>query len=114
MAKVPQARRHEMDKPEPRPGHITVTGDGYLSRPLAAAYLWRSRRGLRGRLSQISYYQPNGQMIFKKSGFATNMEQFRVDSVEDGVFVEKSRRSRKKARARRGRRGYQSSGRKES
>ena len=103
-----------MDEPELRPGHITVTGDGYLSRPLAAAYLWRSRRGLRGRLSQISYYLPDGQMIFKKSGFATNMEWFRVDSVDDGAFVEKSPRSRKKAREKRGRRGYKSSGGKKS
>ena len=101
-----------MDDPEFRPGHITVTGDGYLSRPLAAAYLWRSRRGLRGRLSQISYYLPDGQMIFKKTGFTTNMERFRVHPPDAGEMGEKSPGARKKHQKKHGREGSESSGRK--
>lgn len=112
LTEVPLARRHDMDEPELRPGHITVTGDGYLSRPLAAAYLWRSRRGLRGRLSQISYYLPDGQMIFKKAGFTTNMERFRVDSPDSGELVEKSPGSRKKHQKKHDHEGSKSSSRK--
>jgi len=69
-----------MDEQEIRPRFRATTYDGYLSLPLAAAYLWRSRRGLRGRLSQIVYYQPDGrQIIFKKSDSDAHMEKFRVD-----------------------------------
>lgn len=103
-----------MDEPELRTGHITVTGDGYLSRPLAAAYLWRSRRGLRGRLSQISYYLPDGQMIFKKSGFTTNMERFRVDPPDTGHNAEKAIGSRRRRQAGHGHGGGKSTGRKKS
>ncbi len=71
-----------MDEQEIRPRHITVTGDGYLSLPLAGAYLWRSRRGLRGRLSQIVYYRPDGrQIVFKKSDSKAYMEKFRARSA---------------------------------
>ncbi len=101
-----------MDEPEPRHGHITVTGDGYLSLPLEAAYLWRSRRGLRGRLSQISYYLPDGQMIYKKSGFTTNMERFRVDPAGTGEIAEKAFGPRKRQKGKHGNTGGKPSGRK--
>lgn len=71
-----------MDEQEIRPRHRTASGDGYLSLPLAAAYLWRSRRGLRGRLSQIVYYRPDGrQILFKKADSEAYMERFRVDPM---------------------------------
>jgi hypothetical protein len=71
-----------MDERKVRPRHITASSDGYLSLPLAAAYLWRSRRGLRGRLSQIVYYRPDGrQIVFKKSDSDAHMERFRVDPI---------------------------------
>ncbi len=69
-----------MDERKVLSRHITASSDGYLSLPLAAAYLWRSRRGLRGRLSQIVYYRPDGrQIVFKKSDSEAHRERFRVD-----------------------------------
>ncbi len=69
-----------MDEQEIRPRYKTTTYDGYLSLPLPASYLWRSRRGLRGRLSQIVYYRPDGrQIVFKKSDSEVYRERFRVD-----------------------------------
>jgi len=69
-----------MEAQEIRPRYSTISHDGYLSLPLAAAYLWRSRRGLRGRLSQIVYYRPDGrQILFKKADSLACMERFRVD-----------------------------------
>jgi hypothetical protein len=81
-----------MDERKIRPHHTTTTGDGYLSLPLAAAYLWRSRRGLRGRFSQIVYYRPDGrQIIFKKSDSGAHRERFRVDPVDLDALVEKKK-----------------------
>lgn len=61
-----------------------AAADGYLSRPLADAYLWRSRRGLRGRLSQIVYYRPDGrQFVFKRSDAAAYRERFCADFGKD-------------------------------
>ena len=85
-----------MDAQEIRPRHRTASGDGYLSLPLAYAYLWRSRRGLRGRLSQIVYYRPDGrQIIFKKSNSAAHTEKFHVDSIVPGALVPGPRRREK-------------------
>lgn len=73
-----------MEEQEFRPRYHTSAADGYLSRPLPAAYLWRSRRGLRGRLSQIVYYRSNGrQIVFKRSDSKVYRERFRVDSTQD-------------------------------
>ncbi|MGB5993991.1 MAG: hypothetical protein WBG20_01105 [Candidatus Deferrimicrobiaceae bacterium] len=78
-----ESEGQNMDERKIRPRHITASSDGYLSLPLAAAYLWRSRRGLRGRLSQIVYYRPDGrQIIFKKSDSDAYMEKFRVDPMD--------------------------------
>ncbi len=73
-----------MDEQDVRPRRGTFAADGYLSLPLPAAYLWRSRRGLRGRLSQIVYYRSDGQQIvFKRSDSKVYREMFRVDSTQD-------------------------------
>ncbi|MBK5095522.1 MAG: hypothetical protein JJE32_07570 [Deltaproteobacteria bacterium] len=86
-----------MDERKIRPRHITASSDGYLSLPLAAAYLWRSRRGLRGRLSQIVYYRPDGrQIVFKKSDTEAYMERFRVDPTDLDALVEKKKKKKKK------------------
>ncbi len=80
-----------MDEQEIRSRQTTPTGDGYVSLPLAAAYLWRSRRGLRGRLSQIVYYRPDGrQILFKKADSEACMERFRVDPMDHGAQGEKA------------------------
>ncbi len=72
-----------MEEQENRPRHKTIAADGYASLPLAAAYLWRSRRGLRGRLSQIVYYRSDGrQILFKKSDSGAYRERFRVDPAD--------------------------------
>jgi hypothetical protein len=84
-----------MDERKIRPRHRTAAGDGYLSLPLAAAYLWRSRRGLRGRLSQIVYYRPDGrQIIFKKSDSDACMERFRVDPIDLDALVKEATKAR--------------------
>ena len=89
-----------MDERKIRPRHITASSDGYLSLPLAAAYLWRSRRGLRGRLSQIVYYRPDGrQIIFKKSGSDAYMERFRVDPIDPDAPVKEAVPAREGDRA---------------
>ena len=72
-----------MDEQENRPRYRSTAYDGYLSLPLAAAYLWRSRRGLRGRLSQIVYYRSDGrQILFRKTDSDAYRETFRVDPVD--------------------------------
>jgi hypothetical protein len=87
----------DMDEQEIRSRHRTATSDGYLSLPLAAAYLWRSRRGLRGRLSQIVYYRPDGrQILFKKSDSAACMERFRVEPIGLDAWAEKKKKKKKK------------------
>jgi hypothetical protein len=84
-----------MDERKIRTRHRTATGDGYLSLPLAAAYLWRSRRGLRGRLSQIVYYRPDGrQIIFKKSDSDTYRERFRVDPKDLDALMKEAAKAR--------------------
>ena len=84
-----------MDEQEHRPRYRATTYDGYLSLPLAAAYLWRSRRGLRGRLSQIVYYRPDGrQIIFKKSDSVAHTERFRVDPVDPDTPGKESAKAR--------------------
>ena len=89
-----------MDERKIGPRHITASSDGYLSLPLAAAYLWRSRRGLRGRLSQIVYYRPDGrQIVFKKSDSDAYREKFRVDPIDLDAPVEKTAIAREKARS---------------
>jgi hypothetical protein len=89
-----------MDERKIRPRHITASSDGYLSLPLAAAYLWRSRRGLRGRLSQIVYYRPDGrQIVFKKSDSDAYMERFRVDPIDLDALVEETATAREEARS---------------
>ena len=81
-----------MDEQEIRPRYRATAYDGYLSLPLAAAYLWRSRRGLRGRLSQIVYYRPDGrQILFKKSDSHAYMERFRVEPIARDALVEKKK-----------------------
>jgi hypothetical protein len=68
-----------------------------LSLPLAAAYLWRSRRGLRGRLSQIVYYRPDGrQIVFKKSDSDAYRERFRVEAIDPDALAEKKKKKKKK------------------
>ena len=97
-----------MDERKVRSRHITASSDGYLSLPLAAAYLWRSRRGLRGRLSQIVYYRPDGrQIVFKKSDSEAHRERFRVDPIDLDALVEKvlGPRRRNQARGGKGRKG---------
>ncbi len=80
-----------MDEQKIRPRYRTTAYDGYLSLPLAAAYLWRSRRGLRGRLSQIVYYRPDGrQILFKKTDSDACRETFRVDPIDPGAPVKKT------------------------
>jgi hypothetical protein len=79
-----------MDEQKYRPRYRTAAYDGYLSLPLSAAYLWRSRRGLRGRLSQIVYYRPDGrQILFKKAGADSCRKTFRVDPADPGAPVKK-------------------------
>ena len=90
-----ESEGQNMDEQEIRPRYRTATYDGYLSLPLAAAYLWRSRRGLRGRLSQIVYYRPDGrQIIFKKADSDAYMERFRVDPVELDELVKEATKAR--------------------
>ena len=79
-----------MDEQEIRRRHTTPTGDGYVSLPLATAYLWRSRRGLRGRLSQIVYYRPDGRQIIFKSDSEAYGERFRVDPIDHDAQLEKA------------------------
>jgi hypothetical protein len=94
-----------MDEQDIRSRHNLAASDGYLSLPLAAAYLWRSRRGLRGRLSQIVYYRPDGrQIVFKKSDSAAHAERFRVDPIDPDALVEKVPGPRRRNQARHGRR----------
>jgi len=84
-----------MDEQEIRPRYRTTAYDGYLSLPLAAAYLWRSRRGLRGRLSQIVYYRPDGrQILFKKSDADAYMERFRVEPIGLDAWAEKKKKKK--------------------
>jgi len=84
-----------MDEQNNRPRYRSTAYDGYLSLPLAAAYLWRSRRGLRGRLSQIVYYRPDGrQILFKKAGSDSCRETFRVDPVDPGAPVKEAAKTR--------------------
>jgi len=85
-----------MDEQGIRPRYRTTAYDGYLSLPLAAAYLWRSRRGLRGRLSQIVYYRPDGrQILFKKADSGACRETFRVDPVGLDAPGEKKKKKKK-------------------
>jgi len=91
-----ESEGHDMDEQEIRPRYKTATYDGYLSLPLAAAYLWRSRRGLRGRLSQIVYYRPDGrQIVFKKSDSDAYREKFRVEPTSLDARVEKKKKKKK-------------------
>jgi hypothetical protein len=84
-----------MDERNNRPRYRTAAYDGYLSLPLAAAYLWRSRRGLRGRLSQIVYYRPDGrQILFKKADSGACRETFRVDPADPGAPVKEAAKAR--------------------
>jgi hypothetical protein len=84
-----------MDEQKNRPRYRSTAYDGYLSLPLAAAYLWRSRRGLRGRLSQIVYYRPDGrQILFKKADSGACRETFRVDPAGPGAPVKKATKTR--------------------
>lgn len=86
----------DMDEQGIRPRYRTTAYDGYLSLPLAAAYLWRSRRGLRGRLSQIVYYRPDGrQILFKKADSGACRETFRVDPVGLDAPGEKKKKKKK-------------------
>jgi len=86
-----------MDEQEIRPRYRTTAYDGYLSLPLAVAYLWRSRKGLRGRLSQIVYYRPDGrQILFKKADSDACRETFRVEHADLGALVEKKKKKKKK------------------
>ena len=72
-----------MDEQDIRSRHRLSASDGYLSIPLADAYLWRSRRGLRGRRSQIVYYRPDGrQILFNKSDSDPYTVRFRVDPAD--------------------------------
>ena len=103
-----------MDEQEIRPRHITATSDGYLSLPLANAYLWLSRRGLRGRHSQIVYYRPDGRQIIFKSGFGAYMERFRADAIDLDALVEKVLGPRRRNQSRHGHGGYKSSDKKKS
>ena len=105
----PRARGQDMDEQEIRPRHITATSDGYLSLPLANAYLWLSRRGLRGRHSQIVYYRPDGRQIIFKSGFGAYMERFRADAIDLDALVEKVPGPRRRNQARHGHGGVKSS-----
>ena len=90
-----ESEGQDMDEQEFRPRYKTTTYDGYLSLPLAAAYLWRSRRGLRGRLSQIVYYRPDGrQIVFKKSDSDAYMERFRVEPIDLDALVEKKKKKK--------------------
>lgn len=59
---------------------------------------------MRGRLSQIVYYRPDGrQILFKKSDFDAHKERFRVDPIDLDTLVEKVLGPRKKNQARHGR-----------
>jgi hypothetical protein len=85
-----------MDEQEIRPRYRTTAYDGYLSLPLAAAYLWRSRRGLRGRLSQIVYYRPDGrQILFRKTDSDAYKERFRVNPADPGASGKKKKKKKK-------------------
>jgi hypothetical protein len=103
-----------MDEQEIRPRHITATSDGYLSLPLANAYLWLSRRGLRGRHSQIVYYRPDGRQIIFKSGFDAYMERFLVDARDLDTLVGKVLGPGRRNQARHGHGGVKSSDKKKS
>lgn len=84
-----------MDEQNNRPRYRSTAYDGYLSLPLATAYLWRSRRGLRGRLSQIVYYQPDGrQILFKKADSSACRETFRVDPEDPGAPAGKKKKKK--------------------
>ena len=90
-----ESEGQDMDEQEIRPRYRTTAYDGYLSLPLAAAYLWRSRRGLRGRLSQIVYYRPDGrQILFKKSDSHAYMERFRVEPIGLDAWAEKKKKKK--------------------
>jgi hypothetical protein len=50
---------------------------------------------LRGRLSQIVYYRPDGrQILFKKVGSDSCRETFRVDPVDLGTPVKEAAKTR--------------------
>ena len=52
---------------------------------------------MRGRLSQIVYYRPDGrQIVFKKSDTEAYMERFRVDPTDLNALVEKKKKKKKK------------------
>ncbi|MGB3400825.1 MAG: hypothetical protein WBA34_11725 [Candidatus Deferrimicrobiaceae bacterium] len=90
-----ESEGQDMDEQEIRPRYRTTAYDGYLSLPLAAAYLWRSRRGLRGRLSQIVYYRPDGrQIVFKKSDSEAYREKFRVKPIGLDALAEKNKKKK--------------------
>ena len=89
-------RGQDMDDQKNRPRYRSAAYDGYLSLPLAAAYLWRSRRGLRGRLSQIVYYRPDGrQILFKKADSGGCRETFRVDPIDPGEHAKEAAKARR-------------------
>lgn len=50
---------------------------------------------MRGRLSQIVYYRPDGrQIIFKKSDSDAYMERFRVDPMDHDALVKEAAKAR--------------------
>ena len=56
---------------------------------------------MRGRLSQIVYYRPDGrQIIFKKSDSDAYMEKFRVDPIDLDALVDKILAPRRRNQAR--------------
>ena len=56
---------------------------------------------MRGRLSQIVYYRPDGrQIIFKKSDSDAHMEKFRVDPIDLDALGDKILAHRKRNQVR--------------
>lgn len=55
---------------------------GYLSLPVAAAYLGRSARWLRRRLDRIRHFRPDGGPLFRREDLDEFMSGYIVEPAE--------------------------------